>query len=204
MHKVLIIDGIDNVGKSTAIKKLSELYDVVLMNSSDYDFDKFRGPMKAFHKSEDISLINDIISPSRLQPYLRQIYDQTTNSTKDKIFVFDRLLLAPIVYGNVLRHKEFNDIWKDNSYKRYIQSFIDSLAQHDNIKLIHIVALRHDNFVFEDDIKNYLVKIYATQLELANVMFNKYANEFETIKVFIEKDNFDILTDAVIGLVNNS
>lgn len=204
-HTVIIIDGIDNVGKSTTISNLQSVFENChLLNSTDAEFDKFRQPMKEFNKLEDVSLINDVVSPSRLQQYLKQMHMIiSANPEASQTFIFDRLLLAPLVYGNVLRHKEFNEIWKNNSYKRYIQAFIDTIQQSENIDLIHIVAIRHENFVFVDDMKNYLVQIYATQLESANMMFNKYSDEFATIKVYVENGNFDRLTEVVIAAFEN-
>ena len=198
MHKILILDGADKVGKSASINKLIQLYEdkgykVLPMFSKE--FTKFGQEIdyEEDEKFDDcfktIKNMYDVVS-GHLQTisfFVKHIFDLHQN--EKFIIIFDRLHLSSLVFGTTLRPSKFEAIWgRSKNYVKYMNIFERRMQRYAEVQLLVLI---NDSTEFQPDDANF-VKMGAVHLEVTNNRFEKVFQLSEInnkVLIYCQKDD---------------
>lgn len=206
-HIIVILEGVDKTGKSTAIKSIKKQYENVhLMTGKHELYDQFRKPMDDYYKSITIELAQDVISASKLSTILRSMFlIIDAQPEKQHIFVFDRLILSAMIYAQMFRKSFFKVIWDgDEAYAEYAYAFEKVIEESGMFISKTFIAIRPDGFEFEDD-DDHRVKVSSSQMEKINDIFKNVElakGQYEYVKV--DDLNIGILETRCIDFIDKN
>lgn len=210
--KIVILEGCDNLGKTTLIKGLYEYYidkyNVLIMHSTspkpNYTIDLL--------DYQRINFINDCY-------YLKAIEDwyvSTKNSCKETLVILDRWVQGEYVWGHIYRKYSINEI--NERCVKPTTTFLKSFIKENDIVNILLDAsedfiISHDDglsMCSNDDLENQRLKInkqrgifYLTSVKPEYNCFKNYLVYDVSEKHSINFKDKNIISNDIIKYINN-
>ena len=197
IHQILITEGLDRCGKGTALKQLEHNarkngFEVVTLFKPTETNEKYNElsaksyePLALAKKAFSNHLNYDLFSLGSLE-LVRTALIGYHLSEKNYIILIDRFAISNMIYGEVLRKKEFTATFPDKSILfNYICGALLSLTTFANVDLY--VAVRPVTwFDYQDDLENENISITSTQLSAINSKFAEFIRSNEFTKFYCE------------------
>lgn len=198
-HKIIILEGVDKVGKTSIIQKLKEHYvslsfDFVTISSNVTSYPYIEANYNDDHNFDEsfknVPILFDTMSTNLFYHsiWCKRLLDCATKPT---VIVFDRLQLSSLVFGFLLRRKMFLQIWETvDNYVNYMNTFERRLDHYVETHLITYV--KTDNSEYVDDNDNEFISITAGEQKESNLNFIRYHEKLSVLEnkhlVVCEKD----------------
>jgi thymidylate kinase len=189
INKIIITEGLDRCGKSTALRNLENFYknsnfevETIFCQSITRNkelteiYNKSYSYIAEARKNLDRHLVYDLFSLGSIEMVSR-ILLPLHNSSKQYVVLIDRFALSNFVYGKVLRSDKFNKTFEHQKEQlaKYIESVFLSLAIYAPIHCF--IATRPTDFLeFEDDNENELIKVSKSSMYEINQLFKDMMN----------------------------
>lgn len=179
---LIIFEGVDNLGKSTIISKLTEMYKA----DNDIMYMHFKNPPKGIENPLAYQELSFTQAMSKCS-YISNTETMLKNTNKNIVF-FDRSHFGEYVYGPIYRNEEPEEIIKTIKRVHNHHALFD-------VVVIHLEA--SPEFVISHDDNKSFTSGYDEETRLATVKreidsFNecfKEVNPSNYIKINVEDDN---------------